>query len=304
MPKYNLTPDAIEPIVIGESAKHRPTFRTAWAKNDARPQVIALQGGRVRNAIPGFAEATVAGLCRADAEAIAQSCAQQTEVDFVLTDTDAGLHIQANGRGTHIGTAHLGRNGQTALVALLTQLPLADCPSTQVLHKLAKLFPHGVMDGTSLGLTVRDELMGTSSTNFTVCRMDETSIECKLDSRGPTNATWENYAAVILRALEQAGFTVENTAMDDAHYVQESEPLVQLIKRAYQDVTGRSAACAFSVGASYAHYVDGAVSTGVAAPGIDTMLHKCDEFLPLEDFFHMVELYTLLTLQLCSEEGA
>ena len=302
LPKYTLTPDAIEPIVIGESAKHRPSFGLTWEKNDARPQVISLVGGKVRNAIPGHAEAVVAGLARKDVEAIARENTKRTEVEYDLMDTPEGLRICANGRGAHIGTAHLGRNGQTALVDLLTELPLADCPGTRALKALKELFPHGRLNGEGLGLTLEDEIMGKPQANFTVCTMTETEIACKMDSRGPTNAVPENYAHVIDRALTEAGFIVEPSEMDDAHYVKETEPQVQLVKELYEAVCKRPATCHFSIGASYAHYVDGAISTGVAAPGIDTMLHKADEFLPLEDFDHMVELYTLAILNICSRE--
>ena len=302
LPKYTLTPDAIEPIVIGESAKHRPSFGLTWEKNDARPQVLSLDGGKIRNAIPGYAEAVVAGLTCKDVEAVAREHAKRTEVEYDLIDTPEGVKICANGRGAHIGTAHLGRNGQTALVELLTELPLADCPGTRVLKALKKLFPHGKLNGEGLGLTLEDEIMGKPQANFTVCTMTETEIACKMDSRGPTNAVPENYAHVIDCALTEAGFIVEPGEMDDAHYVKETEPQVQLVKELYEAVCKRPATCHFSIGASYAHYVDGAIATGVAAPGIDTMLHKADEFLPLEDFDHMVELYTLAILNVCGQE--
>lgn len=302
LPKYTLTPDAIEPIVIGESAKHRPSFGRTWDKNEVRPQVISFDGGKVRNAIPGYAEAVVAGLTRKDVEAIAQKNGEKNNVEYELMDTPAGLKICANGRGAHIGTAHLGRNGQTALVDLLTELPLADCPGTRALNALKVLFPHGKLNGEGLGLTLQDEIMGKPQANFTVCTMTETEIVCKMDSRGPTNAVPENYAHVIDRALIEAGFDVEPSEMDDAHYVKETEPQVQLVKELYEAVCKRPATCHFSIGASYAHYVEGAIATGVAAPGIDTMLHKADEFLPLEDFDHMVELYTLAILNFCGQE--
>lgn len=303
LPKYTLTPDAIEPIVIGESAKHRPSFSRSWEKSEVRPQVISLDGGKVRNAIPGYAEAVVAGLTCKDVESIARENTRRTEVEYDLIDMPEGLKICANGRGAHIGTAYLGRNGQTALVELLAELPLADCAGTQSLKALNELFPHGKLNGEGLGLTLEDDIMGKPQANFTVCTMTETEISCKMDSRGPTNATPENYSHVIDRALMEAGFDVEPSEMDDAHYVKETEPQVQLIKELYEEVCQRPAVCHFSIGASYAHYVDGAVSTGVAAPGIDTMLHKADEFLPLEDFDHMVELYTLAILNVCDRES-
>lgn len=302
LPKYTLTPDAIEPIVIGESAKHRPSFGLAWEENEACPRVVSLQGGKVRNAIPGYAEAVVAGLTRAGVEPIALEHTKKTEVKYDLTDAPKGLKICARGRGTHIGTPQLGRNAQTALIELLANLPLADCPSTQVLKALNDLFPHGKLNGQGLGLELKDEIMGPAQANFTVCQLTETGIACKMDSRGPTNANPENYAHVIDRALAAAGFVVETSEMDDAHYVRETEPQVQLVKELYEAVCKRPASCHFSIGASYAHYVEGAISTGVAAPGIDTMLHKADEFLPLEDFDHMVELYTLAILNFCNQE--
>lgn len=302
LPKYTLTPDASEPIVIGESAKHRPSFGLMWEENTARPQVVSLQGGTIRNAIPGCAEAVVAGLCRADVEGIVRAHAKKTEVEYDLTDTPEGLRICARGWGTHIGTAHLGRNAQTALVDLLTNLPLADCPGTKALKALRDLFPHGKLNGEGLGLTLRDEIMGPSQANFTVCQMTRTQLVCKMDSRGPINATPENYAHVIDRALKEAGFVVEPSEMDGAHYVKETEPQVQLVKELYEAVCKRPATCHFSIGASYAHYVEGAIATGVAAPGVDTMLHKANEFLLLEDLDHMVELYTLAILNLCSQE--
>ena len=299
LPPVCLTPDALEPIVIGESAKHRPAFFSQWAESSARPQVLALEGGKVRNAIPGYAEATVAGLCRSEVEPQALACTRNTEVNFELTDTPEGLHIRACGRGAHIGHPELGRNAQTALVALLAALPLADCPSTRALRALAACFPYGDLAGTGLGLTVADELMGPSRTNFTMCRLTPTGVWCKLDSRGPRNATPENYAQVIDSALRRAGFTVEPSEMDVAHYVPESDPLVQQMKTIYEHVYHRPATCHFSIGASYAHYIPGAVSTGAAMPEIDTMLHKSDEFLPLDDLMRIAESYALAILTLC-----
>lgn len=301
MPKYCLTPDSTHPIANGESAKHRPAFWADWERSDARPQVIRLQGGKVRNSIPGLAEATVAGLCCSDAQAAALACTGQTGVAFELTDTDEGLQIRAVGCVAHISKPKEGRNAQTALVTLLSRLPLADCPGTQALRKLAKLFPFGDWTGAALGLTVHDDIMGPCSVNCTVCQMDETGIRCKFDSRGPTNATPENYAHVIDRTLRGAGFTVEDAQMDPAHYVPESEPMVQMVKEQYQQVFGCEARCAFNFGASYAHFIDGAFATGRAAPGYDTRVHGADECLLLADLLRTVELYIRLILRLCGE---
>ena len=301
MPPIALTPDSMEPLCTGESAKHRPDFGAKWQCEDVRPRVKHLQGGRVRNAIPGEAEAVVLGLAAADVQPVADAWASEAEVAFTLTDTDEGLRIRAVGRIAHIGIAEQGRNAQTALVALLSRLPLADCASTRAICDLARLFPHGDMSGRAMGLTVRDDIMGTSRTNFTTCYLDDEGFRGQFDSRGPTNATPENYSLLIDAALRSAGFTVAESQMDGAHYVPDDAPIVRAMQKIWHQVWGFTPKGEFSFGGTYAHHIDGAIAFGIGAPDVDMLLHKANEFLPLADLDRQVELCALTIAQLCEE---
>ena len=302
MPHFVITPDTVDPIMNGESAKYRPAISATWEASDVLPRVTYLQGGRVRNAIPPTAEALVAGLHACEVQALADAWAQQTGVQFTLTDTDNGLQICAHGKGAHIGKPHLGRNGQTALVELLAQLPLADCGSTRAIRSLAQLFPYGDSHGTALGLTVRDEIMGPCSVNCTTCTLTEEGVVCQFDSRGPTNATEDNYPRVIDAALRGAGFTVEKSQMDNAHYVSPDTEVVMAMKEIWQLVHGTPATCTFNFAGSYAHFVDGAIAIGRATPGVETNIHKANECLPLKDLERLVELLALSILRFCPEK--
>ena len=301
MPPIMLTPDSMEPLCTGESAKHRPDFGAVWQCEDVSPRVKYLQGGRVRNAIPGEAEALVLGLAAADVQAIADAWASEAEVAFTLTDTDEGLRIRAVGRIAHIGIAEQGRNAQTALVALLSRLPLADCASTCAIRHLARLFPHGDMSGRAMGLTVCDDIMGTSRTNFTTCYLDDEGFRGQFDSRGPTNATPENYSLLIDAALRGAGFTVAESRMDGAHYVPDDAPIVKAMQATWHQVWGFTPRGEFSFGGTYAHHIDGAIAFGIGAPDVDMLLHKANEFLPLADLDRQVELCALTIARLCEE---
>ena len=301
MPPIVLTPDSMEALCTGESAKHRPDFGAKWDKCDVLPRVVYLQGGKVRNAIPDYAEARVAGLTADAVRPIADAWSAQAEVSFELTDTDEGLVIRAYGVTAHIGIAQNGRNAQTALIALLSKLPLADCASERAICDLARLFPHGDMTGAAMGLTVADGIMGTSRTNFTTCTLDDEGFRGQFDSRGPTNATPENYSLLIDAALRGAGFTVAESQMDGAHYVPDDAPIVRAMQELWHQVWGFTPACEFSFGGTYAHYIDGAIAFGIAAPGVDTLLHKVGEFLPLADLDRQVELCALTMARLCRE---
>ena len=301
MPPYVITPDAVDAIVVGECAKYRPAVSASWERSDALPRVTQLQGGRVRNAIPAAAEATVAGLTAAEVRGLAESWSRETEVQFTLADTAAGLHIRASGRGAHIGKPYLGRNAQTALAELLRQLPLADCGSTRAIRAMAKCFPYADPYGAALGLTVEDEVMGKCRINATTCTLDEEGMTLQFDGRGGALATEENFARVIDRALTAAGFTVEQSEMDAAHFVDPKSEVVQEMCDLYRAVRGTEPQVVSMVAGSYAHFVDGAIAVGRAAPGVDCRIHKADEFLPLADFEKLTELLVLSILRFCGK---
>lgn len=302
MPPYVITPDAVDPIVVGECAKYRPAVSAAWERSDALPRVTQLQGGKVRNAIPAAAEATVAGLTARDVHDAAEAWSRETEVAFTLTDTAAGLHIRASGRGAHIGKPWLGRNAQTALAELLSRLPLADCGSTRAVRSMARLFPYADPHGAALGLTVEDDVMGKCRINATTCALDEEGMTLQFDGRGGALATEENFARVIDRALTGAGFTVEKSEMDAAHFVDPRSEVVQEMCALYRTVRGAEPQVVSMVAGSYAHFVPGAIAVGRAAPGIDCRIHKADEFLPLADFERLTELLVLSILRFCGKE--
>ena len=302
MPPIAITPDTTENITYGESAKYRPAISMMWEPGNALPRVTHLQGGRVRNAIPAEAEATVAGLSAAQAGSIAEDWSRKTEVRFTLTDTAEGLHIAARGRGAHIGKPWLGRNAQTALVELLAKLPLAEGGSARAIRSLARLFPYDDPHGAALGLTVEDEIMGKCRVNCTTCTLTEEGVVCQFDSRGPTNATEDNYARVIDAALRREGFAVEESEMDGPHYVPPTAEVVQVMQDIWQTVHGSAAHCAFSSAGSYAHFVEGAIAVGRAATGVETRIHKANECLPLAELERLVELLALSIVRFCSEK--
>ena len=302
MPPYVITPDAVDAIVVGECAKYRPAVTAAWEQSEAAPRVTCLQGGRVRNAIPAEAEATVLGLTAAQVQAVADTWATETEVTFTLTDTAEGLHIRAAGRGAHIGKPWLGRNAQTALTELLAKLPLADCASTRAVRAMARLFPYADEHGAALGLTVEDAVMGKCRINATTCRLDESGVTLQFDGRGGANATEENFARVIDSALTAAGFTVEQSEMDAAHFVDPKSEVVQEMCDLWRTVRGCEPKVVSMVAGSYAHFVPGAIAVGRAAEGIDCRIHKADEFLPLADFERLTQLLVLAIARFCAKE--
>ena len=78
-------------------------------------------------------------------------------------------------------TPEAGKNALTALLTLVSRLPLADCPQAEYVKKLVKLFPHGDVNGKALGIDMKDDLSGEMTVAFSMLKIDEGSLDGTLD---------------------------------------------------------------------------------------------------------------------------
>lgn len=93
--------------------------------------------------VPPKAQATVLGLSLDTVEAAIRDLALEEAISFSWSGEGPRGPHPLRGQNAHGSTPEEGHNAQTALVALLAALPLADCPSTRALRALHALFPHG-----------------------------------------------------------------------------------------------------------------------------------------------------------------
>ena len=152
---HTLSPDADFPIINLEKGHYQPTFQAAWPQETALPRVAAFSGGTRLNMVPPKAQATVLGLSPRQVEEAFQALALEGAVTCTCTQEGESLHVACAGQNAHGSTPEEGHNAQTALVALLAALPLADCPSTRAIQALHALFPHGDHRGTALGIAAK-----------------------------------------------------------------------------------------------------------------------------------------------------
>ena len=157
---HTLSPDADFPIINIEKGHYQPTFRAAWPQEAALPRVSSFTGGPRLNMVPPKAQATVLGLTAEQVNAAIAALGMEAAISYTVAPAEGGVRIQASGQNAHGSTPEEGHNAQTALLTLLAALPLADCPSTQAIQDLVRLFPHGDHIGQALGVAQSDDLSG------------------------------------------------------------------------------------------------------------------------------------------------
>lgn len=296
---YTISPDADFPIINIEKGHYQPTFGADWPEENALPRVVSITGGPRLNMVPPKAQALVAGLPLETIQAACDGLGLEAAITFTLTQREDGVHILCSGLGAHGSTPEEGHNAQTALVALLASLPLADCPSTRAVRALARLFPHGDFTGQALGIAQEDELSGHLSLAFTLLNLHATGFQARFDSRTPLCGTDESIRLVTEQAMSQAGFTITGK-IDPPHHVPADSPFIQVLAKCYELYTGQKSQCLAIGGGTYVHDIPGGVAYGASMPGFVSNLHGPDERVNIRDLLTAAKIFTQVILELCA----
>ena len=296
---HTLSPDADFPIINIEKGHYQPSFHARWPQESALPRVTSFTGGSRLNMVPPIAQAQVLGLSLAEVEAAAAAADFEDAISVTCKQEGQAVILQCAGQNAHASTPHQGHNAQTALVALLARLPLADCPSTRAIRSLAALFPHGDHAGRALGIAQEDQLSGALTLAFTMLTLTDTGCEGRFDSRTPLCGSAETICHPAQQAMAAAGFTLTG-ALEPPHHVPADDPFLQVLARAYETYTGQKSQCLAIGGGTYVHDIPGGVAFGPCMPGFSSNLHGPDERIPVADLLTTAKIYAQVILDLCA----
>lgn len=299
---FSFSPDGSFPVVNIEKGMFRPEFAGSWSAHEALPRVCALHGGIRTNVVPPEARAELIGISRAAAAALCGPLEERTGARFTLEEKEERLVITAHGKNAHASTPEEGVNAITALLALLCELPLADCPSTRALSGLAGLFPHGDLEGKALGIAQRDELSGALTVNLAFLDLDETGVSGKLDCRVPLCADASNCAAPFQAAMARCGLEVIGGGeLIPGHHTPADLPQVGVLLRCYEHYTGLKGECLSMGGGTYVHDIPNGVAFGCGMPGFNSNLHGANEHACLKDLLTSALIFAQCIVEICGE---
>lgn len=297
---HAFSPDSEFPVTNMEKGHLQPTLHQEWGNESLDCEVVYLTGSEAVNVVAPVADAMVYGLRMLDIFSLSEEVSAQTGVEFTLTDTEAGLAIYAEGKGTHASTPEEGNNALTALIALLAKSPLSEGQSANCLKALHQSFPHGEHSGSAIGIDLEDEFSSPLSCALTKMNWTSTGFTARFDARTPLSATEENTLNVA-----KAHFAGLNIHMDGhlvpAHYVPSDSDFVQTLLQCYERYTGEKGHCIASGGGTYVHHIPGGVAFGCTMPGYDTNLHGADEHIPLKDLMISAQMFTHVILDICTK---
>ena len=294
MPKWLFTPDACYPLINIEKGHIGGRFTAKVGSSN----LLEMHGGRTINAVPASANATVAGLSEDEINSAIEKAGCTAE--FSLTAVSERIKIDVKGVSAHASTPDSGNNALTALIRLLSLLPL-DEPVSRHLKGLAKEFPYGETDGFSAGVAAKDDISGALTLVLSILDYENGEFSGAVDIRFPVCENVKSVCDKLSAAFARAGFE-SNCGGSEPHCVPSDSPFVQTLLEAYESVTGNKGECLAIGGGTYVHGIAGGVAFGCEIEGEDNRLHGADEFIRVDALVENAKIFAEAIVRVCNKD--
>lgn len=278
LPDMGFTPDSGYGICHCEKGCLNFNVKSA---NDS-PLVKSFTSGTVPNAVPAKAECRI--VCTEEEFSRLVEAAEKAAIPFVITRTEDGATIVAQGKAAHAAAPQYGQNAAAHTVELLAQVFGADRLGTffQFVHEKIAL----TCDGSLLGVALSDEPSGPLTFNLGLMSANANGCSLTVDIRYPATLDGSGISGTIEKAVKDAG--LEYVLLSDSKplYLPKESKLVTLLSGAYRDIAGEDCTIYSMGGGTYARTMQGrGVGFGPSFPdGEPNNCHDVNEQIDLRRF--------------------
>ncbi|MDS1029640.1 dipeptidase PepV [Bacillota bacterium LX-D] len=284
IPVAGFTPDGAYPIIYAEKG----IVDCLCVKNISPqhgPLILKdLKGGTASNAVPSYAEATIIG----SQEQLDKIYQQLQPNDSLQLEKGTQLLIKSYGITAHGSTPEIGKNAITPLIVFLKDLDLD--PKLKQLGEFVAEKIHQETDGQSLGISLQDSISGKLTVNLGTIKLSENQIAFELNIRYPVTKKYEDFMPQLQKMLDDANIELQEIRHDPPLYVEPNTPLIQALKKVYEEKTGQEAELLAIGGGTYAKAMPNIVAFGPTFPGEPDQDHQPDEHMSIDHILKNVQI--------------
>lgn len=205
--------------------------------------------------------------------------------DHCKAVTSDGETFETRGKAAHGSAPWAGENALTKMMEQLTdKAPFA--------KMYMDLLGYDVYGG-GFSCDFSDEASGRLSVNCGLVKVDEEEgrISVYLDIRHPVSVPVEQITEVVKKAAEPYGASAACVHTMPPVYLDKEGPVMNCLLSAYREVTGDMSQPLIIGGGTYARAMDNIIAFGPNFPDHENREHKEDEYILLEDFYALREIY-------------
>lgn len=280
IPVMGFTPDGEYPVIHGEKGFVIEHYQYVFDESDklsrkkfedqedlcsyGKWEIVEIDGGTAENIVPHQARAVLKRVVRND-------LGEERIEEFTL---------QAQGVSAHAASPWEGENAIQKLLAQLNDFPLQEETKKMIkfLHDKFKM-EH---DGSSFGISMKDDVSGPLTMNLGIIRGDENSISIGMNYRYPVTKSFEACEPVLRKQFEEAGFVLTEQEHDQCLYIPTDSELVKKLMKVYKDATGRDDEPKCIGGATYAKALPNVLAFGPLFVNDENREHKPDEYVEID----------------------
>lgn len=284
MPDMSFTPDAEYGICRAEKG----ILQLELVCDRGNASVLTeLKGGTVVNAVADTAFAVINCNENDDHQLMRLADAKDGKFDFMYTPD--GMMIKATGRAAHACEPEKGHNAILDVIDLL-----AANFSLSSLGNLCSFISTRIRmesDGTSLGMKMRDSQSGALTACLSTIQIDATKERATIDIRYPVTFGGKELIRRVKKAADFENVEVNVLSHAKPLYLDDSKPVIGILKDAYKEITGEDAQMYSTGGGTYARKLGGnGVAFGPVFEGDPSNLHTDNEGLNEENFMKHAEI--------------
>ncbi|WP_409270962.1 dipeptidase PepV [Neobacillus sp. SCS-31] len=306
MPGLGFAPDADFPIIYAEKGISDfdlvQETKDAGEEGKAQVEVLRFEAGRRYNMVPDYAKAAV--LIRNGETEIMQKFIEfmdqhGLEKHFHVDAGDTILEVK--GISAHGMEPENGKNAGLYLAEFISSLDV-DSNAKQYFEFVSGFFFKDSR-GSRLGVAYQDDISGELTINAgKLAYTNEDGGMIGLNLRYPVTAKMGDIKEKIELVLPQHGFHIGRFTNSNPHYVEESDFLIQVLKRVYEEQTGDPAELIAIGGGTYARSLKSGVAFGPLFPGRPDVAHQKDEYMFIDDLLKSAAIYAQAIYELAKEE--
>ncbi len=301
-PDRALSPDANYPVINTEKGILVVQVTKPVAPTATGLRLLSLSGGERPNVIPGRAVAVLAVPEGLDPQTLLSHIPPlEDRCSLETTLSPGAVTLSLSGQGGHASMPESGCNAASALLDILSNLPLAAGDAEQAVGQFAGLLQRQT-NGQALGIAAEDTISGALTLNLGLLSTDAHTFSATFDIRYPVSTSADAILAALKAKFQPLGFTVQGTHDAPPHHVPADDPFVQTLLKVYEQQTGEKGYCIAIGGGTYARKLPGrAVGFGLEFPGDPFLAHTPDEYYEIASFIKSTQIYAHALQALCAK---
>lgn len=296
LPEVSIVPDANFPLLYCEKGLLDFDLSSDIAMNEkAQIQLVELKGGRSRNIVPD--EAVCLLKCE-NPEVTAQTMVLPKQVTAKICD--GFLKLTSKGISTHCMSPEKGCNAVSILLETLGQFG-EEFSHNSYMEKFHQAIGMDY-DGARLGCAMEDSAGALTFNVGTVCMQSDGQIFLQCNIRYPASVEYSVIRELLEKQLKKNNFLYHEVDHLAPVYHKKDAPLIRCLMDAYQEVTGDKDTEPMAIGgATYARALPNAVAFGPLFPYEEELAHEANEYLSIDSFRQMTEIYAKGMYKLMTE---